>query len=164
MSNYLLKTLLISATALMAVNAEKMDFSYSLDASQTVCFLEHLAEGVQCKPLISHDCIINTCFYSHHRSQFQRTGTRPSAYNHWSKRQKTWNIRLRRDSETPLHSVELWKLSVLHSELGQEEDNWVPVHYSDWRASNWLFKYRDQEALQTSWASGTKGSGHDWTN
>ena len=82
MSNYLLKTLLISATALMAVNAEKMDFSYNLDASQTVCFLEHLAEGVQCKSLISHYIITNTYFYSHHRSQFQRTGTRPRAYNH----------------------------------------------------------------------------------
>ena len=56
MANYLLKTLLlISATALMAVKAEKMDFSYNLEASQTVCFLEHIAESVQGKPLISLD-------------------------------------------------------------------------------------------------------------
>ena len=38
MSNFLLKAvLLISATALIAVKAEKMDFSYNLEASKTVC-------------------------------------------------------------------------------------------------------------------------------
>ena len=53
MSNFLLKTvLLISATALIAVKAEKMDFSYNLEASKTVCFLEHVAEGVQGKSWI----------------------------------------------------------------------------------------------------------------
>ena len=56
MSNYLLKTLLlICATAILSTRAEKMDFSYNLEASQTVCFLEHIGESVQGKPLTSTD-------------------------------------------------------------------------------------------------------------
>ena len=90
MSNYFLKTLLlICTTAIVSIKAEKMDFSYNLAASQTVCFLEHIGESVQGKSLCNNDSITNTCFNSYHRGQLRWSGHRLSPYNHRSKRQET---------------------------------------------------------------------------
>ena len=52
MASYLVKTLLlVCATILATVNGEKMDFNYQLEASATVCFLEHIGESVQGKQI-----------------------------------------------------------------------------------------------------------------
>lgn len=47
MASYLAKTLLMVSVALIAmIKAEKMDFNFSLEASATICFLEHIGESV----------------------------------------------------------------------------------------------------------------------
>ena len=50
MASYLVKTLfIVFATTMTWVKAEKMDFNYRIDSSQTTCFLEHIGESVQGK-------------------------------------------------------------------------------------------------------------------